>query len=116
MRRYWVRGSLVIGEALCRPPPRRGTHPSRLAWNFRAGCHPIGRPGAWSDSLEAGLRKGDVITAVDRAPVETMDAFGAYLDRTYRPGDRVTLTISRGSETIETMATLEPWPEGDMAP
>jgi len=45
-----------------------------------------------------------------------MDAFGAYLDRTYRPGDRVTLTISRGSETIETMATLEPWPEGDMAP
>ncbi len=67
-------------------------------------------------AARAGLRKGDVITAVDRAPVETMDAFGAYLDRTYRPGDRVTLTISRGSETIETMATLEPWPEGDMAP
>ena len=64
----------------------------------------------------AGVRTGDVITAVDRIPVETIDAFGAYLDRTYRPGDRVTLTIARGSETIETMATLEPWPEGNTAP
>jgi membrane-associated protease RseP (regulator of RpoE activity) len=50
---------------------------------------------------EAGLRAGDIITAVDRTPVDANHDLADVVAQ-YEPGDRVTLTIWRGgqSETI----------------
>jgi serine protease Do len=50
---------------------------------------------------DAGLRAGDIITAVDRTPVNLIHELSSVLAQ-YEPGDRVTLTIWRlgRSETI----------------
>jgi S1-C subfamily serine protease len=54
---------------------------------------------------QAGLKPGDVITALDGRPITNSDdlivAIGAHA-----PGDRVTLTVKRGNETKEYMLTL----------
>ncbi|PJF26322.1 MAG: hypothetical protein CUN53_08285 [Phototrophicales bacterium] len=54
----------------------------------------------------AGLKSGDVITAVNGEPV---DAERTLRDRmiAYEPGDTVTLTVVRGGETLTLEATLD---------
>ncbi|MGI8686825.1 MAG: S1C family serine protease [Acidimicrobiales bacterium] len=47
----------------------------------------------------AGLAADDVITSVDGAPLASMGALRVVL-RAHRPGDLVTLTVLRGSETM----------------
>jgi putative serine protease PepD len=53
----------------------------------------------------AGLEAGDVVTAIDRAPItgsaELVAAIAAKA-----PGDRIALTVRRGSDTVEITATL----------
>lgn len=55
----------------------------------------IGEVEAGSAGEDAGLRSGDIITAVDGHPVASGDALIATI-RGYRPGDTVELTILRG--------------------
>jgi putative serine protease PepD len=53
----------------------------------------------------AGLRSGDVVTAVGSIPIHgTNDLVAAIA--THHPGDHVQLTVRRGSRTIELTATL----------
>ncbi len=51
-----------------------------------------------SPASRAGLRQGDVITAADGAPTETLDQLAAALAT---PAETVILTIVRGVETME---------------
>jgi putative serine protease PepD len=53
-------------------------------------------PGA--PAANAGLRQGDVITAVNGKAITSTDQFIGIVD-TYSPGDTVTVTVKRGSQT-----------------
>lgn len=53
----------------------------------------------------AGLEEGDVITRVNDLLVTDAESLIAAV-RSYRPGDEVTLTVIRGSETLEIPVTL----------
>jgi putative serine protease PepD len=60
-------------------------------------------PGSAAD--EAGLRRGDIITALDGEPVASMVELGARIRR-HAPGDTVTVTYQRGSQEREAEVTL----------
>ncbi len=49
---------------------------------------------------------GDVITAVDGNPVATRNDLTTYLENNHKPGDQVTLTVVRGTSTIQIKLTL----------
>jgi putative serine protease PepD len=51
-----------------------------------------------SPAAKAGLQAGDVITAIDGKPVTNADDLTARVN-TYKPGDKATLTVKRGSST-----------------
>jgi len=55
---------------------------------------------------DAGLEPGDVITAVDDAPVDSSSSLVATI-RSYRPGDEVEVTYERNGEEATTTLTLE---------
>jgi serine protease Do len=58
-----------------------------------------------SPASQVGLRQGDIITGIDDA---TLDETHSYLNTLFlhQPGDQVTLTIVRGSKTLELQVTL----------
>jgi len=60
-------------------------------------------PGSAAD--EAGLKVDDVITAVDGNPVANQQALVASI-LAYKPGEKVTLTVQRGTETLQVEVTL----------
>ena len=53
----------------------------------------------------AGLKAGDVITGFDGHPVKNLEDYSVLLFR-HKPGDEVTITVRRGTETLELKATL----------
>ncbi len=56
-------------------------------------------------AAKAGLREGDIVTTIDRQPVTTMEELIVAI-RTHRPGERVTLAYSRGSNRARAVVTL----------
>jgi putative serine protease PepD len=60
---------------------------------------------AGSPAAQAGIKEGDVITAVDGTETEGVDAVIAAI-RTHQPGEKVTVTIVRGGSTKTVTATL----------
>ncbi len=54
---------------------------------------------------------GDIITAADGKPVESMDWLVAYLDDEKEVGQAVELTLRRGKETVRLSVTLGELPE-----
>jgi S1-C subfamily serine protease len=58
-----------------------------------------------SPAAKAGLLKGDVITAFDGKPVESLKDYSNYL-KEHQPGDEVTLTIDRDGEKSEMKLVL----------
>jgi S1-C subfamily serine protease len=58
-----------------------------------------------SAASDAGLKVGDVITAVGDRPVTTSTELTAAV-RSYAPGDKVTLTVLRGGNSDTTKVTL----------
>ena len=58
-----------------------------------------------SPAESAGLRQGDVITAIDDQPVNSSDALVTAIQN-HSAGDQVTLTIRRGGSTISTQVKL----------
>jgi putative serine protease PepD len=63
-----------------------------------------------SAAEQAGLKTGDVITAVDGKPTATAAALRAAIDA-HKPGDRVTVTITRNGATRTLHATLGTRPD-----
>jgi putative serine protease PepD len=59
-----------------------------------------------SAAANAGLKSGDVITKIDDHLITSSDALVATI-RSYRPGDRVTVTYERGGSTHTVQATLD---------
>ena len=55
---------------------------------------------------DAGLTKGDVITAVNDHPIVSSNALVAAI-RGYQPGETITVTFQRGDETKTTKVQLE---------
>jgi 2-alkenal reductase len=72
-------------------PVQWGVYISRVAANSPAG--------------EVGLQRGDIITSVGGV---ALDDSHSYLNTlyAYKPGDRVSLTIARGGETLDVQVTL----------
>ncbi|MGX7677323.1 trypsin-like peptidase domain-containing protein [Jatrophihabitans sp. DSM 45814] len=54
---------------------------------------------------KAGLKVGDLVTAVDGTPVTTADSLIAVI-RSHAPGEQVTLTYTRGGKSATTKVTL----------
>jgi putative serine protease PepD len=63
-----------------------------------------------SPAEQAGLREGDVITAIDGNAVGSIDELAADVSN-HQPGDDVSLTVTRAGDTIELTATLQARPE-----
>ena len=59
-----------------------------------------------SPASEAGLKNGDVITKVDDTLITDADALVATV-RSYRPGDKVTVTYTRGGDEHTVQLTLD---------
>jgi putative serine protease PepD len=53
----------------------------------------------------AGMRNGDVVTAFDGSPIHGSNDLVAAITA-HRPGDRVKLTVRRGSSSVQVTATL----------
>jgi putative serine protease PepD len=53
----------------------------------------------------AGLQAGDVVTAINRTPVATANAFISTINN-YQPGQTVTMTINRSGQTKQVKVTL----------
>ena len=86
----YPRGIYVTGVFADSPARRAGLTAFR---RFRAGA------------------QGDVITAVDGRPVESVDDMVEYLN-TKSPGDSVTLSVFSQGEERAVEVTLDPWPDG----
>ena len=54
----------------------------------------------------AGVKSGDVITAVDEVKLDDAHPLAQALDNQFRPGQRVTLTLFRQGATTQVQATL----------
>jgi len=59
-----------------------------------------------STAEDAGIEAGDVVTRVDDQIITGADSLVATV-RSYRPGDTVTVTYVRGSETLTAELTLD---------
>ena len=55
---------------------------------------------------EAGLKAGDIITAIDDTTVSSGDALRSAL-RGYSAGESATLTVSRNGETLTLTVTFD---------
>ena len=62
-----------------------------------------------SAAAAAGLQPGDVITKFDGKPLDSVEDLYAAL-RDEAPGDRVTMTVMRGTQEIQLTATLDSRP------
>ena len=54
----------------------------------------------------AGVKNGDVITALDEVKLDDAHPLLQILDNQFRPGQRVTLTLFRQGTTTQVQATL----------
>ena len=61
------------------------------------------RPG--TPAAKANLRSGDVVTGVDGTTVDSAEALTRAIDA-HKPGETVTVKISRGGKTITTQVKL----------
>jgi putative serine protease PepD len=59
-----------------------------------------------SAAADAGLKSGDVITKVDDHLITSSDGLVAII-RSYRPGDKVTVTYERGGDSHTVRVTLD---------
>ena len=75
-----------------------------LASSSQGGAQ-IGSVQQASPATAAGLKAGDVVTAVDGKAITTTDQLIATLD-TYSPGQKITLTITRNGQTKQVQVTL----------
>ncbi len=59
-----------------------------------------------SAAAEAGIQAGDIITALDAAPTQSIEAVTSVL-MTKNPGDQVSISYLRNGQALQTTATLK---------
>jgi len=59
---------------------------------------------------QAGIKAGDVITALDGQPTPRLDALQHLLRTRFKVGQRITVTVVRGDDQIELALTLGEFP------
>lgn len=62
---------------------------------------------------EAGIQKGDVITAIDNHEIKTIQELNSYKAQNYEIGDKITLTVYRDKKEIKIDLTLGEEPQED---
>lgn len=62
------------------------------------------------DDMNNPKKGGDLITAIDDAKITSVPDLLSYLNNK-APGDKVTLTVQRGEQTISVPVELEAWPD-----
>lgn len=62
-----------------------------------------------SPAASAGLQTNDIITAVNGTPINQTNDLTGLLDQ-HQPGDKITLTVLRGSKTLQIGVTLGSMP------
>lgn len=67
---------------------------------------------AGSPAEKAGLKEGDIITAVNGRAIDQNNSLTSLLDQ-HTPGDSVTLTVNRNGSTVTLNATLGVFPAGN---
>jgi putative serine protease PepD len=87
-----------------------GETPTHARLGIRVGDDEAGalvsEVSAGSTAADAGMESGDVITAVDGQRITGGDSLVATI-RSYRPGDTVTVTWTRGGESQDASVTLD---------
>lgn len=78
--------------------------PAESADGLQSGAQ-VGEVTSGGAADKAGLKAGDIVTAIDGKAITSGDALVAAV-RSHRPGDEVTITFIRGSETKTTKAKL----------
>ena len=68
-----------------------------------------------SPAQKAGLKVGDVITAVDGVPLDENHRLADIVGQ-YQPGDQITLEVSRMGKTVTLKATLGENPDSNGQP
>jgi putative serine protease PepD len=89
----------IIGVSL---DVRYGGEGARISGEGEVDGTPVQPDGP---AAQAGLKPGDVITALDGRPISNSDDLIVAISA-HAPGDRVTLTVKRGNETKDYMLTL----------
>ena len=87
-------GAYVTGVAKGGPADKAG---------IQAGVQPT--------SMQNLLAGGDLITAIDGRPIQTFDDLLRYLINHKSPGDKVTLTVLRGEQSVDIVVTLDKRPK-----
>ncbi len=64
-----------------------------------------------SPASQSGLKQGDVITQVDGHDITSDSTLGQYLQNK-KPGDVITLTVQRGTQSLQVKVTLGTMPSG----
>ncbi len=58
-----------------------------------------------SPAQTSGVKANDLVTAINGNPITSTEQFIATIDQ-YNPGQKITLTIKRGSQTLHIKVTL----------
>ena len=66
---------------------------------------PINSVDANSPAAKAGLKKGDIVTRVNTQRIDDADSLIAAI-RSHAPGEKVSLTYTRGSQSTTVQVTL----------
>ncbi len=90
-------------------PVRSGIYVTRVLADSPAGHAGIVPAGPGLRGLPVG---GDVIIAVDSAPVATLAAFFAELDK-HAPGEEIALSVVRKGVEEEVLVAMARWPVGE---
>jgi S1-C subfamily serine protease len=69
----------------------------------------VGSVQGGSPAAAAGMHNGDVVTAFDGSPIQGSNDLVSAIT-SHKPGDRVKLTVRRGSSSVELTATLAAQP------
>jgi photosystem II stability/assembly factor-like uncharacterized protein len=80
-----------------------------------AGAAKVARVQDGSPAAKAGVKVGDIITAIDKKPIKKWAEVGDVVVE-HRAGDKITLTVQRDKETKDIVVTLEERPDPGAAP
>ncbi len=75
-----------------------------------AGPAKLARVQPDSPAAKAGLKVGDLVTAIDKKPIKTWEEVGDAIVA-HRPGDKMTFTVQRDKETKDVVVTVELRPD-----